>query len=112
MLATPGKLFSAAGWIFELKYDGFRCLGSKWGEVVRLESRNGRDMSPCFPELLEAMHAMPHDFVVDGELVVLDDYGRPQWDRLRRRHRLRRKERIQQAAAEDPLRYSRSICCG
>jgi hypothetical protein len=35
MLATPGKLFSAPGWIYEIKYDGFRCLVSKLGGVVR-----------------------------------------------------------------------------
>ena len=52
MLATPGKLFSARGWVFELKYDGFRCLVTKCGDVVRLESRNGRDMSDLFPELV------------------------------------------------------------
>ena len=52
MLATPGKLFSSPGWIYELKYDGFRCLVSKHGDVVRLESRKGRDMSALFPELV------------------------------------------------------------
>jgi hypothetical protein len=49
MLATPGKLFSAKGWIFELKRDGFRCLIIKRGDSVRLESRSGRDMSPVLP---------------------------------------------------------------
>ncbi|MGZ5165227.1 MAG: ATP-dependent DNA ligase [Burkholderiales bacterium] len=102
MLATPGTLFSAPGWIFELKYDGFRCLASKWGDVIRLESRNGRDMSGCFPELVEAMRAVEHSFVCDGELVVLDEQGRPQWERLKRRHVLRHPARIRQAAAEEP----------
>jgi ATP-dependent DNA ligase len=51
MLATRGKLFSANGWIFELKHDGFRCLITKRGNSVRMESRSGGDMSPCFPEL-------------------------------------------------------------
>ncbi|HYC44895.1 MAG TPA: hypothetical protein VED01_05360 [Burkholderiales bacterium] len=41
MLATPGKLFSAAGWLFELKHDGFRCLIVKCAGGVRLESRSG-----------------------------------------------------------------------
>ncbi|MGZ5260153.1 MAG: ATP-dependent DNA ligase, partial [Burkholderiales bacterium] len=102
MLATPGTLFSAPGWIFELKYDGFRWLVSKCGDVIRLESRNGRDMAASFPELVEAMQAVEHDFVCDGELVVLDEQGRPQWDRLKRRHVLRHPGRIKQAAAEEP----------
>ncbi|MGZ5233122.1 MAG: ATP-dependent DNA ligase, partial [Burkholderiales bacterium] len=73
MFATPGKLFSARGWIFELKYDGFRCLVTKCGHVVRLESKNGRDMSSLFPELAEEIGPIRDDFVADCELVVLDD---------------------------------------
>jgi hypothetical protein len=73
MLAAPGTLFSARGWIFELKYNGFGCLPSKHGDYVRMESRSGRDMAACFPELVQAIRAVSHDFVCDGELVVLDD---------------------------------------
>jgi bifunctional non-homologous end joining protein LigD len=102
MLATPGKLFSAPGWIYELKHDGFRVLVTKCGDVVTLESRNGRDMSGLFPELLDEISPIRHDFVADGELVILDDQGCPQWDRLQRRHVLRHTHRIQQAAADEP----------
>ena len=59
MLATPGKLVSAPGWIYELKYDGFRCLVSKRGDVLRLESRRGRDMSALFPELVDEIQPIP-----------------------------------------------------
>lgn len=62
MLATPGKLFSAKGWIFELKHDGFRCLVTKCGDLVRLEPRSGRDLSPCFPELVEEIRPIRADF--------------------------------------------------
>jgi ATP-dependent DNA ligase len=55
-----------------------------------------------FPELVEAIRAASHDFVCDGELVVLGEHGRPQWDRLKRRHVLRHPSRIAQAAAEQP----------
>jgi bifunctional non-homologous end joining protein LigD len=43
-----------------------------------------------------------HDLICDGELVILDDTGRPQWDRLKRRHVLRHPGRIKQAASEEP----------
>lgn len=46
--------------------------------------------------------AIAHDIVCDGELVVLDEIGRPQWDRLKRRHVLRNPRRIRQAAEEEP----------
>jgi ATP-dependent DNA ligase len=62
MLAPSSKLFSAPGWLFELTYDdGFRCLAWKRGDVVRLESRIGREMAPCFPELVDALRAVPAD---------------------------------------------------
>jgi bifunctional non-homologous end joining protein LigD len=102
MLATPGKLFSAPGWVYELKYDGFRCLVCKHGDVVRLESRNGRDMSDRFPELVTEILPIGADFVADSELVVLDGQGRPQWDRLHRRHAARSPDRIRRAAVDDP----------
>jgi bifunctional non-homologous end joining protein LigD len=102
MLATPGKLFSTRGWIYELKYDGFRCLVSKRGDVVRLESRGGRDMSAQFPELVSEIRPIPQDFVADGELVILDDQGRPQWDRLHTRHTLRHPRRIQESVTRNP----------
>ena len=89
MLATPGKLFSADGWIFELKHDGFRCLVTKLGDLVRLESRSGRDLSPYFPELVEEIRPIRADFVADSELVVLDEHGRPVWERLKARHVIR-----------------------
>jgi bifunctional non-homologous end joining protein LigD len=112
MLATHGKLFSAAGWIYELKYDGFRCLICKHGETVRLESRNGLDKSACFPELVDELRPIPHDFVADGELVVLDEHGCPQWDWLQKRHVLRDPGRIRRAAAQTRQRYSLLIFCG
>jgi hypothetical protein len=59
MLAIPAKApFSAQGWVYELKYDGFRCLASKVDERVRLLSRNGNDMADRFPEVAEAMRAI------------------------------------------------------
>lgn len=102
MLATPGKLFSAAGWFYELKYDGFRSLASKRGDVVRLESRNGKDLGCCFPEVLEELRAIEADFAIDGELVIVDGLGRPDWRRLHRRHVIRRADRVRLAAAQDP----------
>lgn len=102
MLASPGKLFSAKGWIFELKHDGFRCLITKYGDVVRLESRSGRDMSACFPELVDEVRPIRADFVADAELVVLDEQGRSVWERVKGRHAQRSAARIRRAAAEDP----------
>lgn len=102
MPATPGKLFSAAGWVYELKQDGFRCLITKSGDAVRLESRRGNNMSDRFPELVDELRALRHDLVADGELVMLDREGRSVWERLHGRHRLKDPKKIARAAMSDP----------
>src|SRR5688572_20617742 len=76
--------FNDPAYIFQLKHDGFRCLAIKRGDLLKLSTRNGNDLSPCFPEIVECLSTLP-DVVVDGELVVLDDQGRPDWDRLCKR---------------------------
>ena len=83
MLCTgAGRPFKRAGWLFELKYDGFRVLTVKHGNRTQLLSRRGRDMAHSFPELIACLHDLP-DLVIDGELVVLNDMGAPQFERLR-----------------------------
>ena len=69
--------FTAPGWLFELKLDGYRALAARDGSA-RLLSRNANDLTPCFPEVVQALRALPYDrLVMDGELVTLDDAGRP-----------------------------------
>ena len=60
-------------WSFEVKWDGWRVLAQLGGGTVRLISRNGRELSGAFPELVEALPAAFHatDAVLDGEVVVL-----------------------------------------
>ena len=55
-----------------------------------------------FPEVVQALQAIDADWVIDGELVVCDDYGRPQWDRLQKRSVFHRPDRVAIAAAADP----------
>jgi bifunctional non-homologous end joining protein LigD len=76
MLATAvSKPFDRAGWLYELKYDGFRVLAIRAGDTARLLSRRGNDLSACFPEIITSLCFLP-DIVLDGELVVLDDKAR------------------------------------
>jgi ATP-dependent DNA ligase len=77
-------------------------LITKHGDTVRLYSRNGLDKAYCFPELVDEIRPIPHDFVADGELVILDENGCPQWDRLQKRHVIKNPQRIRRASIEDP----------
>jgi bifunctional non-homologous end joining protein LigD len=79
--------FTAAGWLFELKYDGYRLLaGHAAAGAVRLLYRSGRDATALFPELARAVTALPFaSLVLDGEAVALDALGRPSFGLLQRR---------------------------
>ncbi|HVS78311.1 MAG TPA: ATP-dependent DNA ligase [Steroidobacteraceae bacterium] len=60
-----------AGWQYEPKWDGFRCLALRDGSRVELQARSGRSLSRYFPEVLAAVGALDAQrFVVDGELVI------------------------------------------
>jgi ATP-dependent DNA ligase len=58
-------------WYYEPKWDGFRTLVFRDGDMVDLQSKSGRPMTRYFPEVVEAMRALAATkFVLDGELVV------------------------------------------
>jgi bifunctional non-homologous end joining protein LigD len=83
---TRERPFSKAGWVFELKYDGFRLLASGGAGEARLRYRGGAEATRAFPELARAVAALPfRGVILDGEAVVLDEKGRPSFQRLQRR---------------------------
>ena len=75
MLARLAReLPTGPGWSYEPKWDGFRCLVFRAGDEVDLRSRNDRPLARYFPEVVEAVRALPADAVVlDGELLVTRD---------------------------------------
>jgi bifunctional non-homologous end joining protein LigD len=90
MLATPWPgPFDDDAWIFELKWDGVRCLLSTGDGAVSLTSRAGNDMTRRYPEI--AGLDLPRDLVLDGEIVALDESGRPSFERLQGRMNIDRR---------------------
>lgn len=84
--ASRERPFSRAGWIFELKHDGFRMLAAGGSGEARLLYKKGRDAAPTFPELAAAVAALPfRSLILDGEIVILDEQGRPDFQKLQRR---------------------------
>ncbi|HSH44700.1 MAG TPA: DNA ligase D, partial [Longimicrobiales bacterium] len=97
------KPFDRKGWVFELKYDGYRIIGGVAGGRATLLTRNGNDVTASFPEVAASLEALPfRDFVVDGEVVVHDDRGIPSFQRLQQRAQLRRAADIARAAVITP----------
>jgi bifunctional non-homologous end joining protein LigD len=83
MLARPvNSLPSGANWIYELKLDGYRALVLKTRGVVTVFSRRGNNLNVPFPSIARAFGFLPDDTIVDGELVVLDDRGKPSFSAL------------------------------
>jgi bifunctional non-homologous end joining protein LigD len=70
-------------WAYELKFDGYRALALKNGGEVELFSRNAKDFAKRFPEIAEAVAALPaRAAVLDGEIVALDEEGRSSFQLL------------------------------
>ncbi|MCA1846047.1 MAG: ATP-dependent DNA ligase [Actinobacteria bacterium] len=104
MLATSGRLPPDDGrWAYEPKWDGFRAIVDVNGRAV-VWSRRGTDLTDRFPEVAELASAVPPDTVLDGELVVFDDSGRPDFEAIRQRGLLGRIDGAATFVAFDVLR--------
>src|ERR1051326_1567838 len=69
-------------WLYEPKWDGFRCLVFRKDDQVLLQSKAGQPLARYFPELVEAFRALkPRQYVLDGEIVIFAD-GQPAFDDL------------------------------
>ncbi|MEO6870821.1 MAG: non-homologous end-joining DNA ligase [Chthoniobacterales bacterium] len=85
------------GWVYELKFDGFRALALKSSGKIRLLSRNENDLTQKFAEVAEALVDLPgKEWVIDGEVVSLDEKGRSSFQLLQAR---------EMEAAKAPLYY-------
>jgi ATP-dependent DNA ligase len=72
-------------WEYEPKWDGFRCLAFRSGSEIELQSKAGQPLSRYFPEIVDAIRAVPaRKFVLDGEL-ILEVEGRLSFDDLLQR---------------------------
>ncbi len=105
MLATlVDRPFSDPAWLFEIKYDGVRVFASRAGERVELNGRSGLAVTDRYPEIARALRTLPVDrFLLDGEIVALDEAGRSSFQRLQARMNLTRGTDIERARREVPV---------
>ena len=82
LLTQIAKPFTREGWTFELKYDGWRCLAEINDGTARLQSRRGFDLSRRWPAVVQSLSTIRGHHIIDGEMCVLDDLGRSDFDRL------------------------------
>jgi bifunctional non-homologous end joining protein LigD len=83
MLATPvTEPFDHPNWIFEVKWDGYRAVAEIRDGSVSLYSRNGISFDKKFFPIADSLRKFGFDAVLDGEIVVVDDQGRPDFQAL------------------------------
>jgi len=79
--APVPKLIEGSDWLYEIKLDGYRAVAVK-SDRVNLFSRRHKLFNHQYPYLVEALNDLPGDTVVDGEIVALDESGRPNFNLL------------------------------
>src|SRR5262245_29492758 len=107
MLAKPGPVPEEEGrWGYEVKWDGIRALGyanrGKWSML----SRRLEDVSARYPELEPIAEALgDHRAIVDGEVVALDEDGRPRFQLIQSRMGLTSAAAVKARMSEQPVDY-------
>jgi ATP-dependent DNA ligase len=80
--ALVSELPEGSQWTYEVKLDGYRAIGVRTSSETVLYSRNHKNFNKRFPQIVEALRSLPADTIIDGEVVTLDESGRPDFHRL------------------------------
>lgn len=82
LLLQKDRLPEGSNWLYELKLDGYRAIAVKRGGKLQVRSRNDNDFTSRYPTIAAALRSLPDDTVIDGEIVALDESGRPSFNLL------------------------------
>jgi bifunctional non-homologous end joining protein LigD len=97
---------TGAGWMFEIKWDGVRAVAHVANGGVVLRSRKGEDITKQYPELGEIpKHLQAESAVLDGEIIVPDEEGRPRFELIQPRIMARGEKAIARMAEQSPARF-------
>ncbi len=107
--ATPpsGLPQPEADWSFEVKWDGVRAIAYAQPGRLRLESRNGREITSAYPEVRAMLEQLGmREVVLDGEIVAFGEEGRPSFGLLQKRMHVTSPSAVKRLAASTPVVYA------
>ncbi len=114
MLATLlDKPFNSQDWVFEIKWDGVRAISfiHRSKEILKIQSRNGNTITQRYPELIESLRSVINEnnfkesIVFDGEIVILDKNGFPDFQKHQKRMNINTKIDIESLSKQIPATY-------
>jgi len=109
MLAHPfEKAFNDKDWVFEVKWDGVRAIVFTNNNDVRIQSRNGNDITNRYPEIVNALKLNLKECrsaIIDGEIVVLNEEGLPDFHTHQHRMNIQNPQEIMALSVKDPSTY-------
>jgi len=79
---TDLPAFDSPDWVFEIKWDGYRAIAEINKSGNKLYSRNGLTFDKAYPKVFEGLKSIKDDAVIDGEIVVFDESGKPSFQKL------------------------------
>jgi bifunctional non-homologous end joining protein LigD len=82
LLRQTKRLPVGPDWLYEIKLDGYRALAIKNDGHAGLRSRNDNDFSRRYPAIVKALAALANETVIDGEVVAVDETGKPSFNIL------------------------------
>ena len=95
-----------SAWGFEFKWDGIRALAYVEGGTVRLMSRSGENITPRYPEIHALGRAIgSREVILDGEIVALDEKGRPSFEEIQQRMGLTSESEVRRKMKVVPVTY-------
>ena len=102
LLHSEKALKPREGWSYEPKFDGMRAIALIANKECKLLSRNGRDITKTFPELSTLLAKQKGELVLDAEIIVVGDDGRPDFEGLQSRWLLSKEKDVQAAQMRSP----------